>query len=92
MKVAITSIGTELSSLVDCDFERSLFFIIVDIERMRVEAAANPYVNAMSGAGIQSAQFIANKAVEIVITGDCGSNAFQTLKAVAGLSGIHWTN
>jgi predicted Fe-Mo cluster-binding NifX family protein len=92
MKAAITSTGQELSSLVDCEFERSLFFMIIDVATMRVEAVANPHVDAMSGAGIQSAQFIANNAVEIVFTGDCGSNAFETLKAagvqvVKGITG-----
>lgn len=85
--------GQELSSLVDSGFERSLFFIFVDIETMSAEAVPNPYVNTMGGAGIQTAQFIANKAVEIVFAGECGSNAFQTLRAagVKLITGINGT-
>jgi predicted Fe-Mo cluster-binding NifX family protein len=81
MKIAITSTGQDLTSQIDPRFGRSPYFIFVDPETMQFEAIENPNVNAMGGAGIQTAQLIANKGVEVVLTGSCGPNAFQTLQA-----------
>ena len=38
-------------------------------------------VNAAAGAGVQAAQLVANRDVEVVLTGNCGPNAFRTLQA-----------
>jgi len=81
MKIAITSAGTDLNSNVDPRFGRTPYFLIVDTDTMQFEAIENPNLNAMGGAGIQSAQLVANKGVEVVLTGSCGPNAFQTLQA-----------
>ena len=81
MKIAITSAGSDLNSNVDPRFGRTPYFLIVDTDTMQFEAIENPNVNAMGGAGIQSAQLVANKGVEVVLTGSCGPNAFQTLQA-----------
>lgn len=92
MKVAISSTGQELNSQVDPRFGRAPYFIFIDTQTMQSEAIENPHVNAMGGAGIQTAQLIANKGVEVVLTGSCGPNAFQTLQAagvklVTGVAG-----
>ena len=81
MKIAITSAGTDLNSNVDPRFGRTPYFLIVDTDTMQFEVIENPNVNAMGGAGIQSAQLVANKGVEVVLTGSCGPNAFHTLQA-----------
>lgn len=81
MKIAITSAGTDLTSQVDPRFGRCPYFIIIDPDTEEFEALENPNVQAMGGAGIQSAQLIASKGAEIVLTGSCGPNAFQTLSA-----------
>jgi predicted Fe-Mo cluster-binding NifX family protein len=59
---------------------------------MEHEAMPNPGIGASSGAGIQAAQTIADKGVGVVITGQVGPNAIQTLGAanisiVTGASG-----
>lgn len=81
MKIAISSTGQDLTSQIDPRFGRSPYFIFIDPETMQFEAIENPNVNAMGGAGIQTAQLIANKGIEVVLTGSCGPNAFQTLQA-----------
>lgn len=87
MKIAITSSGPDLESPVDPRFGRCAYFIFVDPETLEFEAIENPNVGAPGGAGIQSAQLIANKGVKAVLTGSCGPNAFQTLQA-AGIEVI----
>jgi predicted Fe-Mo cluster-binding NifX family protein len=92
MKIAITAVGTDLSAQVDPRFGRCPFFIIIDPDSEKHEVIENPNVQAMGGAGIQSAQLIASKGAEVVLTGSCGPNAYQTLSAagvtvITGISG-----
>jgi len=92
MKLAVSASGGDLSAPVDARFGRCAYFIIVDSETMEFESLANSSMGAMSGAGIQTAQMIANKGTEVVLTGNCGPNAFQTLSAagikiVVGVTG-----
>jgi len=48
---------------------------------MEFEALENSSAMAAGGAGISTAQMIANKGVQVVLTGNCGPNAYQTLSA-----------
>jgi predicted Fe-Mo cluster-binding NifX family protein len=81
VKVAITSQGDSLDAPVDLRFGRCPYFIAVDLESRKIEVIPNPAASATGGAGPQAAQTIADKGVEVVITGNVGPNAFQTLKA-----------
>jgi predicted Fe-Mo cluster-binding NifX family protein len=84
MKVTITARDNHLDADVDPRFGRCKYFLFIDTETMNVEAYANNQQSTMGGAGIQAAQYVANKDVNAVITGSVGPNAFQTLNA-AGL-------
>jgi predicted Fe-Mo cluster-binding NifX family protein len=46
---------------------------------MAFEAMANEAIAAPGGAGIQAAQTMVNKGVDVVISGNIGPNAFQVL-------------
>jgi predicted Fe-Mo cluster-binding NifX family protein len=72
---------------VDPRFGRCQYFIVVDPETMRFEAVENTNVMASGGAGIGTAQMVANKGVGVVLTGNCGPNAHQAL-AAAGVQVI----
>jgi predicted Fe-Mo cluster-binding NifX family protein len=81
MKIALSASSPELSSPVDPRFGRCAYFLFVDSETMQFEAMENPNVGAAGGAGIQSAQLISNKGANVLLTGSCGPNAYQTLQA-----------
>jgi len=81
MKVGVSSTGENLDADIDQRFGRCKYFIIVDIESMDFEVISNENAMASGGAGIQAAQAIAKKGPEVIITGNVGPNAFQTLSA-----------
>jgi len=87
VKIAISAAGATLEAAVDPRFGRCPYFLIVDSDSMEFEAIENPNVALGGGAGIQSAQLVADKGAECVLTGNCGPNAYQTL-AAAGISVI----
>ncbi|MGB2821491.1 MAG: NifB/NifX family molybdenum-iron cluster-binding protein [Phycisphaerae bacterium] len=87
MKVAVTATEPSPDGRVDPRFGRCPFFIIIETDDMGFEAIANPNVALGGGAGVQSAQLVAEKGAKFVLTGNCGPNAYQTLSA-AGIGVI----
>lgn len=81
MKIAISSTGPDLNSEVDSRFGRCQYFIIYDTETKEHNALSNEAIAVSGGAGIQSAQFIKEQGVKIVLTGNVGPNAMSTLSA-----------
>jgi len=92
MKICVTASGNSLDAPVDLRFGRAAFLAIVDSETMLFEAIPNAATGAMGGAGIQAAQTLARRGVNVLITGNVGPNAFQALrsagvKVITGASG-----
>ena len=92
MKIGITAASKGLDAPVDSRFGRCRYFIILHSETTELETVENASVGASSGAGIQAAQTLVNKGVNVVITGNIGPNAFQVLssagvKVVTGAEG-----
>ena len=81
MKIAVSATSPSLDAEVDPRFGRCQCFIIVDPETMEFEAVENTNIAAGGGAGIATAQMVAEKGVEVVLTGNCGPNAVRTLSA-----------
>ena len=81
MKVAVSSSGKNLDSQIDPRFGRCAYFMIVETDDMNFEVFDNENIALGGGAGIQSAQFVASKGIQAVITGNCGPNAVRTLSA-----------
>ncbi|MBW1836534.1 MAG: NifB/NifX family molybdenum-iron cluster-binding protein [Deltaproteobacteria bacterium] len=91
MKIAVTSTGPALDDAVEARFGRCAYFLIIDPDTMEFEALSNPNITLGGGAGIQSAQLMADKGVSVVLTGNCGPNAFKTFGA-AGIQVITSVN
>jgi len=92
MKIAISATGPSLDDEVEPRFGRCPYFIIADPDTMQFEALENSSAMAAGGAGISTGQMIASKGAQIVLTGNCGPNAFQVLSAagiqvITGVSG-----
>ena len=87
MKICVTASGEGLDAKIDPRFGRCQYFTIIDLDTMEFESLQNSSIAASGGAGIQAAQFVANKGVEVVLTGNVGPNAYNTLDA-AGVSVI----
>ena len=84
MKIAVSSSGKDLDSMIDPRFGRCAYFLLVETDDMSFEVFDNQSIASGGGAGIQSAQFISSKGAKAVITGNCGPNAVKTL-AAAGI-------
>lgn len=102
MKIAITSDGNKLDSKVDSRFGRCSYFAIFDTETKSLEFIPNPNKESMEGAGPASAQFVASKGVQKVVSGEFGykvKSIFESLqiqlvtlieteKSIAGIIGM----
>ncbi|MBD3165175.1 dinitrogenase iron-molybdenum cofactor biosynthesis protein [bacterium] len=81
-KAAISSKGPDLDSPMDPRFGRSPWFVLFSPDDASVEAVSNEQSMEMAhGAGIQTAQMLADKGVTVVITGRVGPKAQDTLEA-----------
>lgn len=92
MKICITSQGKDLESQVDPRFGRCQFFLMVDTDTDETKVLDNENKDGMGGVGVQSGQMMAENEVKVVLTGNVGPNAFQTLnaggiKVISGVSG-----
>ena len=73
MKVAVSTTGTDLDAPVDVRFGRCQYFVIMDSDTLEFEAIENPNIGLMSRAGIQSGQMMADRGIQVVLTGNIGS-------------------
>jgi predicted Fe-Mo cluster-binding NifX family protein len=87
MKIAVTANGPTLEADIDPRFGRCQYLVLIDPDNMNFEAVENSAGMASGGAGTATAQIIADRGVEAVITGNCGPNAYQVL-AAAGIKVI----
>ena len=84
MRIAVSANSPGLDAEIDPRFGRCQYFIIADPDTMKFEALENSGAMAGGGAGITTAQTIAGKGIEAVLTGNCGPNAYEVL-SVAGI-------
>lgn len=82
MKICVTSQGLDLESQVDPRFGRAAMFLLVDTDTGKFEVIDNKQnLQAAQGAGIQTAQNVAETGAKAILTGHCGPKAFSVLTA-----------
>jgi predicted Fe-Mo cluster-binding NifX family protein len=81
MKVVVTANGAGLDAAASAVFGRCPTYVFVDTDTMQCESVENPAVGASGGAGVQAAQFILERGVQAVTTGNIGPNAFGVFQA-----------
>jgi predicted Fe-Mo cluster-binding NifX family protein len=69
MKICIVSQGKDLEAEIDSRFGRCRHFIFYDTETGEKEVVENTWREAVQGAGVQAAQFVASKGVQVLVTG-----------------------
>ena len=81
MKIAVSTLGKTLEDKIDPRFGRAQGFILFDTDSHSAEYIGNGENIALAqGAGTQTAQFIADKGVEMVISGNFGPKAASVLQ------------
>ena len=83
VKIAVSSIGKNLTDNISEVFARCPYFIIAEIENQEIkkfEAIKNESENQMGGAGISAARLMAQKNINTVITKNAGPRALDVLK------------
>jgi predicted Fe-Mo cluster-binding NifX family protein len=86
MKIAFSTAGETLESPLDARFGRAPKFLVYDLDRETFEVVDNwQNVDAVQGAGIQSAESVARLGIKSIVTGHCGPKAFRVLLA-AGIT------
>ncbi len=81
MKIAVSSLGNSLDSKVDPRFGRAHGFIVFDTESNSFEYYDNSRnLSLMQGAGIQTAQFVSDLGVDVVVSGSFGPKAASVLE------------
>jgi predicted Fe-Mo cluster-binding NifX family protein len=81
MKIVITANSPDLDAPASPIFGRCTTYILVDTETDEVEPIANPAISASGGAGVQAAQFLTQRGVQAVVTGNVGPKAFSVFQA-----------
>jgi len=80
--IAISSAGENLDAKVQPLFGRSRFFILADPETLEWEALDNlTNLSSLQQVGVMTAQNLVRKNIRTVMTGKCGSKAFEELTA-----------
>ncbi len=84
MRIAVSTTEGGLDDKVSDVFGRAVSFTIVDVEDgdiKSVEVVRNDFAVRGGGAGVAVSQFLADKGVEVVLTGNVGPNALSVLNS-----------
>ena len=85
MKIAFTTSADDLSAPLDRRFGRAPKILIYDLLNETLEVLDNrENQDAAQGAGIRSAEIVAQTGADTLVTGHCGPKAFRVL-AAAGI-------
>jgi len=86
--IAIALNEGNTNSVIAPHFGRSEYFLLYSSEQSKSTIVKNPYCKIMGGAGIQAAQFLIEKDIDVIIVGQVGTNAYVILES-AGIKVIY---
>lgn len=81
MIIGIPVNKNSMNSNISNNFGRTNFFLIYDDKKDESTFLDNTAKNSQGGAGIEAAQILVDKNIDIVITPRCGKNAAEVLKS-----------
>ena len=84
MKIAVSTTSGGLDDKVSEVFGRAVSFTIVEVkdgEIKNIEIVRNDFAVRGGGAGVAVSQFLIDKGVEVVLTGNVGPNALAVLNS-----------
>jgi len=92
VKLGLPGSGKEMDKLIDPRFGGCQYFIVIDPESFSFMAKENPFKSTDRGAGIQAAQWMADRRVKTGLASRVGPNALKVLKGagitvITGVSG-----
>jgi predicted Fe-Mo cluster-binding NifX family protein len=92
MKVAVCARDNHIDARVDQRFGRCPYFIVVDLDSGDWEGLQNTGTQSSGGAGVQTAQLLVNRGVNVVLVDRIGPNAMDVLsragiQVYGGISG-----
>ena len=80
-RIGLPSNGGGLSATISDTFGRCPYFVIIEVSRLeKVITVVNDAQRALGDAGIQAAEFLAGNQVQVVITPQIGSYAWDVLQ------------
>jgi predicted Fe-Mo cluster-binding NifX family protein len=81
MIISIPIDEKSINSNISDNFGRANFFLIYNDEAKEYDFFKNTAVNSQGGAGIEAAQILVDKNINILITPRCGNNAAKVLES-----------
>ena len=83
MRIAVSSKGETLESDIDERFGRCTYFVIAEVSKDKyefLESVKNDGAERAGSAGPFAAKLLAEKNIEVIITGEVGPSALDVLK------------
>ena len=81
VKIAVASNSKDPASSISSKAGKCPYYLIFDSTGQLIEVVENPYKDAQSGAGQQTADFLADKGVTIVIAGNFGDKMIGAMRS-----------
>lgn len=81
MKIAFSTNGNSMASVIEGAFGRCRFFLVFDTDSTEHKIHENSGANMAGGAGIKAAEIIGNLGVDTLVTGSLGPNARPVLES-----------
>jgi len=80
-KIAVASNGKDAASSISSKAGKCPYYLIFDSTGELIEVIGNPYKDAQSGAGQQTANFLANKGVTLIIAETFGDKMIEAMRS-----------